>query len=258
MVKAENQLADWLSTMKREISRRNFNLPQYSLQARVQEFAKGSQGKFELWGKWKGRNTDVPESRLYSADSGAPEKSAEPAAHEGTEAADIEYLGSICRNLERAVTEPVKTWPKDDQNKNRKAYKVTGGHLIGESKAVATTLNGLGGPVIKTIRQECQCHLGLHRRGISDPKTDTWGPLKLAEVDILERNSPVIDVSVQLSRVERLSVCHTYNATTRAPEPHEVPKRIHIRYENKKWCSHQVPEASQSMAKRVERILWQN
>lgn len=112
-VKAENQLADLVSTMKCQISGKNFNLPLYSLQARVHEFATGAEGNFELWGKWKGRNTDVPESRLYSADSGAPENTAESAANnEGTEAIDIELLGLIRHNLERAVTEPVKTWPQ--------------------------------------------------------------------------------------------------------------------------------------------------
>ncbi|KAL8930916.1 MAG: hypothetical protein Q9208_000017 [Pyrenodesmia sp. 3 TL-2023] len=174
--------------MKREVPGKNFDLPQYSLHSRIQAFAKEAEGKEELWGKWKGRNTEILESRLYSADSGAPENTAEPAANnEGTKAIDILLRGLIRHNLERAVTVPVKTWPKGDLNLNRKAYKVTGGHLIRESKAVATTPNGLSGPLIKSeLGKDSGDIWTLIDEASQDMEPDTWGPLKLAEVNTLE------------------------------------------------------------------------
>ncbi|KAI4204234.1 MAG: hypothetical protein LQ346_001650 [Caloplaca aetnensis] len=174
--------------MKREISGKKFNLPQYSLQARIQEYAQGAEGTDEvLWSTWKGSNNDIPESDLYSADSGAREKAAEPTAkYEGIQASNFETLGLIRDNLERAVKEARKTWPKDDQNQDRKAYRVVGGHVIGKSKAVATTLSGLGGPTIKTeFGKNANAIWACIGESTMSSELDTWTVIRSANVDIL-------------------------------------------------------------------------
>lgn len=64
---------------------------------------------------------------------------------------------------------------------------MAGGHLIGEAKAVATTRNGLSGPLIKSeFGKDSGGIWTLVDEASQDVEPDTWVLLKLAEIDILE------------------------------------------------------------------------